>query len=356
MNVIRMDLGEVASPPPPEAIIAATRAALANRARYMSPAGLPELRVALAAWLQTAMRPVQPDEVVITTGASGALMSVLMHLRRDGGHVLIPDPGYPAYRRMAELIGLQTRRYTLRANQDWTPDLVQLRTQLRDEPCALLLTNPSNPTGAVMDADTLRAVLQLTAEVNVPVIADEAYADLYYGTPPTNARQIAPAQVYTVLSFSKTFALSGWRIGAVLAPPDQAAAVASAHFATLMSAPAPAQYALLACLSVADTYLPNLRVRLTVARDQAIALLKTTPLRCNVPDAGLFCWAATGLPDEQPLVEALRHAGVLLSPGQAFGPSGAGYVRVMFDVEPSTLHEAVRRLMGVFASSAGVPT
>lgn len=325
-----LTLGEVSGAPPEHVVRAVAASLITNTARYTPPAGLPAVRAAVAASLD-----VEAGNVVMTTGASGAYLAFLTRFGRPGGNILLPDPGYPAYAGLARRMGLQPRYYRLEDGlDDIDPDAV--RALVDADTIAVVVVSPGNPTGHVIPHSVITAVAERSG---VPMVVDEVYLDLttHQGVDPEILWATHPDSV-VFKSYSKSFSLSGLRIGALVAHSDRAAELASAHFAAVMSAPTTGQVAVLSCLdNDPHAYLDAVRARLRGRALAAHEVLGSVP-GCEVAsgDLGVFAWVRVGRSAE--VADALwRRHRIAVSPGRPFGPSGEEYLRILIDVEPTAL-------------------
>lgn len=340
-----LTLGEVGGPPPEVVARAVAGAVLRDLVRYTPPAGLPQVRQAVADWLPT-QAAVGPENVVMTCGASGGLLAYLMHRARPGSTILLPDPCYPAYIGLARRLGIETQFYPLAGGLD-DIDAGVLADLITGRTLAVVVISPGNPTGRQIPVETVDEVARLAGERGVPLVVDEVYADL------TGQQQVDPHRLWAahrasivLKSFSKCFALSGFRIGATIATADLVEPIAAAHFSAVMNAPTVGQLAALACLQT-DTrdYLDDVRRRLR-GRAAAAEAAFATVTGCEVGpiDLGVFAWVKV---NDEPaaVVERLwsRHRIAVLD-GASFGPSGREHLRIFIDIEPRSLDRTVTAL------------
>lgn len=340
LRPISLELGYPGLAPPPEAIARAARslARSAEGSGYPPPEGLATLRRAIAA-----AAGVEPEWVTVTHGASAALTAAIVALTEPGEVVLCPDPGFPAFAAAAAATGRRVRRYDAAA-----PERVdkEVAAGLARGAGLVVLNSPSNPLGTALPALVVARVRALAAEHGTAVVADEVYVELVYDG---ELARVAPREgerLVAVRSFSKSYGLPSFRVGYALAPPALARELARAHWRLNMSVSEIGQEAALGALGNAD-YLPWLRAELRARRDHVCDLLATAGVPHRLPEAGLFLWIEVG--DGERFAAACRREYALaLSPGSAFGQSGAAYVRLSFGGPEADAIEGACRLARAF--------
>ena len=205
--------------------------------------------------------PASTDEVVVTTGGTTAVLETLLVLLRVGDGVLIPDPGWPSFDMIVTLLRGRALRYGLRAEADYTPDLEEVE-RLAPDARVLVINTPSNPTGAVFTRETLEGLIRIAERHGLVIVSDEVYEDIVFdGTHSSVASLGGDAPVVSVFSFSKGYAMTGWRIGYLAAPAAIAEAVVKAQEAVVACPPSLAQHAALAALSGSRDCIDEMRER-----------------------------------------------------------------------------------------------
>lgn len=313
--------------------------------KYGPAGGLFELREAVAQW-----ENVRVDEISITTGASLGLASTLATLPRPCS-VLCPRPYYPAYPKLAALLGLDLLFYDLEAEQGWLPVSSQVESLLRHDTRALLWNFPSNPTGSLPSANLVAEMNALAAQNDLLVLSDEVYAKLTYEDYQTlNARQgFEKDRVVCLRSFSKIFGIPGERLGYIVADPERVKAVSSAHWALAMSPPATAQLMALSCLHHApDDRIRKLKKVLAASRRRATAILWSCPNAVvTEPAAGIFLWieVRNSPLDSRAVSQACAEtAGVIVAPGAVFGVDNPVFLRASFGLELEQVEQGFQAL------------
>jgi aspartate/methionine/tyrosine aminotransferase len=320
--------------------------------RYAPPAGLPPLRRLLAERAEAAHGVrADPSWVTVTAGASLGLAAVIAATTQPGEAVLCPDPGYPAFAGLTRRLGRRVVWYPatgLGGHAD--PQVVE--QCITPDTRLLIWNSPSNPLGTMAAAHSAAAVAELTHRHGLALASDEVYADLCYEGRPASPLAHGGDRCCAIVSFSKSYALAGFRIGAVVAPPPLAAAVTGAHWSLGMSASTAGQHAALGALAAPDSYLADLRVTLRQRRDEVAALYQSAHIPHELPQSGLFFWldiGATGQDADGFASSLAAETGVRVSSGAAFGPSGARSVRVSFGGRDDESRRGATLLAGYYA-------
>jgi aspartate/methionine/tyrosine aminotransferase len=352
-GVLHLEVGEPDFPTPEHIVRAASQAAEQGWTKYTANKGLPDLRDALAAKLGTRNDiQVHPDQIVVTVGAVNALMESLMALVDPGDAILIPDPGWPNYEMMAAALHARVVRYPLLAGRGFQPDVDQLEHLARTTPGArVLITNsPGNPTGAVFDAATSERLVAIARTADLWLLSDECYEDIVFD----DATHVSPGafddegRVLSVFSFSKSYAMTGWRVGYVATTSELADLVAKAQEAVASCAPAVSQKAALAALTGDTEPVERMRAAYQERRDVASDLLESAGLLVARPRGAFYAMAdvsGTALDSYAFARQLLLHQRVAVAPGETFGPGGAGMVRLSLSTSAVDVEEGVRRLV-----------
>ncbi|MCA9876641.1 MAG: aminotransferase class I/II-fold pyridoxal phosphate-dependent enzyme, partial [Thermomicrobiales bacterium] len=220
-DVIVLVVGEPSFNTPPHIIEAAAQAAHGGVTKYTPNAGLPDIREAVAErYSRRFGRDVTPGEVLVTAGAVNALAAIVAAIAEEGDEILIPDPGWPNYVAMIELARSVPVRYRLEPEQGYRPDLAAVEAQITPRTKAIIINNPSNPTGGVFDEATVRGFVDLAREHDLWLIADEVYEDLIFDGAHIPAARFDSERVITVSGVSKSYAMTGWRIGWAITNPE----------------------------------------------------------------------------------------------------------------------------------------
>lgn len=359
-RVIDLSLGDPGYDPPQEAKLAVARGLAAGNERYAPPGGMPRLRAACADKLRTRNGiDARPDEVVVTTGASLGLFCALAASCSPGDIVLVPDPGFPLYLLMAETLRLRPRRYVLQEDACFEPDWDDL-AEVASAARVLIWNSPSNPLGTVARQDWVDRLRELLARnPDLVLLSDEVYEDTCLDSGHISPRATADRlgdRIVSLFSFSKSYAMTGWRVGYLHAPADQASRLTRIHWGVSMSTPSASQRAALAALEAGDDYLAGVREHLRLARAQALDWARRRDFPVPLPEGGFFLWpdvSSSGLDAGRFCDDAISECGVLMAPGTDFSPAAASRVRLSFAASHDDLREALTRLDSWLEGRAG---
>ncbi|WP_022798268.1 pyridoxal phosphate-dependent aminotransferase [Thermus islandicus] len=312
LGAVNLGQGFPSNPPPPF-LLEAVRRALGRQDQYAPPAGLPALREALAEEFA-----VEPEAVVVTSGATEALYVLLQSLVGPGDEVVVLEPFFDVYLPDAFLAGAKARlvRLTL-AEGGFLLDLAALEGALTPRTRVLLLNTPMNPTGLVFKEAELKAIAELARRHDLFLVSDEVYDELYYGERPMRLREFAPERTFTVGSAGKRLEATGYRVGWIVGPKEFMPPVAGMRQWTSFSAPTPLQAGVAEALRVArrEGFYEALRESYRKRRDLLAGGLRSLGLRVFVPEGTYFLMAELPGWDAFRLVERAR---VALIPASAF--------------------------------------
>ncbi len=352
-----VSLGQgVPSFPTPEMVVDQVCAALRDdpaTGRYTLQPGRTDLRAAVAELLEREKNyKADPmTEVAVTCGAMEGLVMAMLTLVQSGDEVVIPEPYYPSHVEQILLAAGDPVLVPLR-REDWGLDADALSRVLTDKTKVLVVSSPHNPTGAVWDEEDLRAVADIAVSRNLWVICDDTYDSLTYGAVKSFSLASIPElrrRLILVGSFSKRFALTGWRVGYVAGPATVLDEMLKVHDATTICAPGPSQEAALAALNGPQDVFEEFRAELEQRMELACGRLDKLAGKVSyVRPRGAFYimlrYAFTDQ-DSQTVAERLvREARVVTIPGGAFGPGGQGHLRLSFGADRTELTEAFDRL------------
>ena len=345
---LHLEIGEPDFPTPPHVIRAAMQAMQDGQVKYTLSRGMGPLREAIVSKLDVhnATR-ASTDEVVVTTGGTTAVLEALLVLLRVGDGVLIPDPGWPSFDMIVTLLRGRVLRYRLRAEADYSPDLDEVE-RLARHARVLVINTPSNPTGAVFTRDTLEGLVGIAERHGLVIVSDEVYEDIVFdGAHVSVASLGGDAPVVSVFSFSKGYAMTGWRIGYLAAPAVIAEAVVKAQEAVVACPSSLAQHAALAALSGPRDCIDEMREEYRARRDLAVRGLQTEGLLLTRPRGTFYVMAdiaRSGLDSYEFARRLLVEHGVAVAPGAAFGDEARAAVRLSLASPPETIAEGIRRI------------
>lgn len=348
----RLEIGEPDRTTPEHIIRAAYEAASAGHTGYTWTAGIWPLRERLAEKLATVNGLTAPvDQVIVTPGAVGGLHATFAAILRPGDNVLIPDPAWPNFAMLATMQGTQARGYTLRAEAGFAPDLEELETLVDDNTVAIVVNSPSNPLGVVFDEETLHELADFAARHNLWIISDECYDQYTFDARHISTAAAAPEhadRIISIFSFSKTYAMTGWRVGYLVAPPALRDSILGVLEATVSTVNVPSQWAALAALDGPQDFVDDMRTAYRSRRDTVIDRLDAAGVRSFRPQGAFYAWVDLSGINEDSTTAALHllhEGGVALAPGSAFGPAGIGWGRMSLASSDDALSAAVDALI-----------
>jgi aspartate/methionine/tyrosine aminotransferase len=350
-NVIHLEVGEPDFPTPAPIIDAAFAAARAGFTKYSPNAGLPPLRRQIAERVSRHYRAAPPtaDQIVVTTGAIGALYSALMAVVDTGDEVLIPDPGWPNYEAIVHLAGATSVRYQLQATRSFWPDPAEIAGLITARTKALLINTPGNPTGAVFPAALMAEIGEIVGRAGIYLVSDEIYEDIVFeGEHLSAAAHAPPDRVFIVSGFSKSYAMTGWRLGWLICPPILSSVAASLQEPVTSCASTIAQKAGEAALAGDQESVVEFCAIFKRRRDIVVDVFGNTGLLPATPQGAFYALidiSATGLRSVEFAKELLTACDTAVVPGVTFGPSCDRYVRIAFTTSDELLREGLRRLL-----------
>jgi len=353
-QVVHLEIGEPDGATPPHVVEAAIRALHDGHTRYVNPAGLPALRDAIAASLAWRGVRASAENVVVVPGAKPMVFYALLAVLEAGDEVLVPDPGFPIYPSVVRFAGAVPVRYPVDALEGGAVDLERLAALIGPRTRALVVNLPGNPTGGVATTDALHALAELALRHDLVVISDEVYGRIRYDRRADSIAALPRMLERTVIvdSFSKTYAMTGWRLGFGVLPAALVERVTTLVVNGTSCTPPFVQIAGLAALTGPQDAVTATVARLERRRDWLVDGLNGLPgVRCPRPDGAFYAFpdvrqveARAGLSTRQFAARLLEEHGVAVLPGTDFGPGGAGHLRLSFAVSPANLDLALERM------------
>lgn len=318
---------------------------------YTSNLGLLELRIAISYFLKTHydLNYDPEKEIMVTIGASEAIDLALRALLNDGDEVLIPEPSYVSYAPCVILTrGVPVFIPTDEKNNFiLTPD--DLRSKITSKTKALILPYPNNPTGAIMKKEDLEEIVDVIIEKDLIVISDEIYSELTYEGKHVSIASLPGMKERTILinGFSKAFAMTGWRLGYIAAEHEFIEAMNKIHQYTTICAPITAQYAAIKGIYECEEDIIKMRETYDQRRRFIVNGFREIGLDCFEPKGAFYIFPSikkTGMTSEEFCEKLLKEEKVAVVPGNAFGPSGEGYVRVSYAYSIDKIAKALERI------------
>jgi aspartate/methionine/tyrosine aminotransferase len=283
----------------------------------------------------------------------------MMALLDPGDEVLYPDPGFPGYPSIARGLGAVPVPFDLSARNRFQPDPAEVASKITARTRMLITNAPGNPTGTVYSDEVQRALAEIAVKHDLWVLSDEIYARIIYGGEYKSMLRYPGMEERTLIidGFSKSFAMTGWRLGYAVAPPAVVPALALLAVNTYTCVAEFTQHAAIEALRDREGSTPRMVGEFARRREQFVRDLNDVPgFRCQPPDGAFYAWVditATGMTAEEICQLLLEDAGVAAIPGAAFGAAGKDFVRFSFASSTATLHEAVERIIKVSAAWQG---
>jgi aminotransferase len=351
-DLIALARGDPDFPTPQNIAAAASRAAELGWTHYTPWNGVLELRVAIAEKLERDNNlTVDPDdEIAVTGGAQEALFIAMQMLVGPGDEVLLPDPHYSAYAGAIALSGATAVLVPTRGENRFELEIAELEAKLSPRTKLLVLVDPSNPAGAVLSGDQAAAVAAWVAEHDLLVLADEVYESLVFdGRSHTSIASLSGMadRTVSIFSFSKTYAMTGWRVGYLVGPSEFIARAGELHYVVSICASAPSQLAALEALRGPQTVVGEMVASYERRRNFLASAIESIGWSCPAPHGGFSVMADirhSGLSSMEMFRYLLKEARVQGMPGVLYGPSGEGYVRISVLAPQERLEEAVVRI------------
>lgn len=350
-DVLSLGIGEPDMPTPAPICDAAIAAIRQGKTGYTSNAGIQELREEIAAYLERRYGlTYDPDtEILVTVGVSEALLAVMLALLDPGDEVLVPEPCFVAYDPCVRLAGGTPIAVETHPEEGFQVLVPRLAAAITPSTRAVLMGYPSNPTGAILERPRAEEAARLIAERDLILISDEIYDRFVYGVEHTCLAALPGMRARTVLlgGFSKSYAMTGWRVGYACGPREIIAAMHKVHQYAIMSAPTLGQVAALGALTCDGDPAEAITREFSARRDILVSGLRDIGLPCVEPRGAIYAFpsiAHLGLSSEAFAERLLREEKVAVVPGNAFGPSGEGHVRIAYTVSSAMLEEALERL------------
>ena len=361
-SIIHLELGEPDFHPAEPVIAALEQALRGGKDRYCTVAGVPALREELARYLhRTRNLQVGAKDIVIAPGCKIALFLAMMAIIEPGDEVLYPDPGFPGYPSITAGFGGKPVGYTLADHRHFQPDPEEIAKKITPRTKAIITCSPNNPTGTVCTDDVQRRIAELAVEHDLYVLSDEIYARIIYSDRYISMLSYPGMSERTVIidGFSKSFAMTGWRLGYAVAPAHIVEQLDLLAINTYTCVAEFTQYAAIEALRDTTGATAKMVAEFAGRREQFVRELNQVPgFRCPPPDGAFYAWVNitnTGISAEEVCRIMLEEAGVAGIPGAAFGPTGRDFVRFSFASSNATLHEAVLRIQKAAVAWQGAP-
>ncbi len=351
-NCIRLEMGEPQFATPPHICEAAAQAARDGFTKYTVSQGLMSLREAMSAKLKRANGlDVPPERIVATNGALSGLFTTCLALLAPGDEMLIPDPGWPNWEMMILAAGAHPVRYPTPQATGFLPDPNAMDALVTPRTRAIILNSPSNPTGAVMPPELVEAMVAFARRHDLWVVSDECYDECVFdGAHVSTARFDIDGRVISLFSCSKTYAMTGWRVGYAAVPEAAIGVLAKLQQPVLGNICSVAQKAAEAALTGPQDCVAVMRDYYRARREQALGMLAAADMPVARPGGAFYLMVDVSAANPDATAFALdllhRHK-VAVAPGETFGPGGAGLVRVALCASAEAIEAGLGTLIEV---------
>ena len=322
-----------------------------GRTKYTANSGLKELRGEICNYLQRRFDLHYKEEnILVTVGGSEAIDLTIRAVVQPGDEVIIPEPCFVCYEPITQLTGGVPVHIATRAEDQFRLTADQLRAAITPRTKLLIFPYPNNPTGAVMSAAEMEEIAAVLRETNVLVLSDEIYSELTYGLDRHVSIASLPGmaeRTIVVNGFSKSYAMTGWRLGYAAGPAPLIKVMTKIHQSCIMSAPTTSQYAAITALRQCDDQIEMMRDEYNRRRRYVVKALNDMGLTCFGPRGAFYVFPSiqiSGLTSSEFCEQLLREKEVAIIPGSAFGASGEGYARISYAYSVDHLQTAMKRI------------
>lgn len=351
-DVISLGVGEPDFPTPWEIRKAGILSLEAGRTRYTANRGLEQLRTEISLWMarKYGLEYDPASEILVTVGGSEAIDGTIRAVVCPGDEVIIPQPSYVCYEPLVRMVGGVPVILETTAEHDFKVTPEMLRGALSSRTKLLILPYPCNPTGGIMERADLERIADVLKETNVLVLSDEIYSELTFG----GRRHVSAAAIpgmkertVVVNGFSKTFSMTGWRMGFACGPGELMKQITKIHQFAIMCAPTTAQYAAIEALRHGDDAVESMREEYDMRRRLIVAGFNRLGLTCREPKGAFYafpCIRSTGMTSDEFCEKLLYAERVAVVPGTAFGQGGEGFIRASYCYSTDHIKEALRRI------------
>lgn len=349
-NVLSLGVGEPDYAPPEKVLQAAIKSLENKETNYTSNAGLLPLRTAIRNWYNKRYGvDYTEDQMMLTVGASEAIDLAMRVLLNEGDEVLIPDPSYVAYAAEVKLNHGTPIMVPTRLEEGFKITPTELEKAVTPKTKVLLMGYPSNPTGAILNQADLKGIAEFAIKHDLIVVSDEIYSELTYGQTHTSIASLPGMKERTLIlnGFSKAYAMTGLRIGFLLAPEEVIAQAIKIHQYSIVAPATPIQHASIVALNECDESVIAMREEYQARRDLIVAGFQKMGLPIAVPEGAFYVFpdiSSCGLNDFDFAVQLLQQEHVAVVPGSAFGECGKGRIRCSYASSRETIQEALIRI------------
>lgn len=353
-DCLHLEVGEPDFGTPEHIRQGGVRAIQEGKTRYTPNAGIPELRAALAEKIQRVNGyEVDAQQIVVSSGAVEAIYASLVTMLSPGDEILLPDPGWPNFRMMADLLSANIIYYPLRPENGFLPDPQEIADRITSKTRVLLVNFPSNPLGSVPTVGLLKELYEVAQAHDLWIVSDECYDQIVFdGTSPSPAIIDSDGRVISTYSFSKTYAMTGWRVGYAAVPPPVADILSKVQEPLISCVSGPAQYAALSALEGPQQCVTEMVDAYRSRRDAALAACNESGLTYLVPQGAFYLWLSIEHRDSLKFaLDLVDRKKVAIAPGSAFGENGNGWLRISLANSADSVVKGVHAIAELRAES-----
>lgn len=321
-----------------------------GRTKYTANSGLKELRLAIVEWLKRKYQlEYSYENVIVTVGGSEAIDLAIRALLEKDEEVIIPEPCYVSYEPITTLVGGKPVPIPTKEENDFRVTAKEIENAITDKTKILVLSYPNNPTGAVLRHEDLEEIVEVLKDKDIIVISDEIYSELTYGMQFESIAQFEEMKDKTIVinGFSKTFSMTGWRLGYAVGPKEIIDVMTKIHQSCIMAAPTTSQYAGIVALRDCDNDVEEMRKQYDLRRQYCVRKLNEMGLHTFEPKGAFYVFpniTSSGMSSEEFCEKLLESKQVAIIPGTAFGESGEGFARISYAYSLDHLKEAMKRI------------
>ena len=354
-NILHFEIGEPDMETPENIAKSGIKAIQDKKTHYVPSVGLLELREAVRDEVKNT-RGYKPDleQIIITPGLKPGIFFSMLATINPGDEVIYQDPGYPTYGSVSSFLGAKGVLVPLLEENEFRMNPEDIKSKITDKTKAIIVNSPQNPTGSVMTKFELEELADIAEEYDLFVISDEIYSKMTYEENHYTATSKDEARERTILldGFSKYYAMTGWRLGYMVAPVDLAERLQDFLVSAVSCTAAFTQWAGVEALTGDQSFIPKMMVRFKEKRDKIVEGLNSIPgFTCLSPKGAFYAFpniTETGMTSQECADYILENAGVACLPGTAFGPYGEGYLRFSYATTLENIGEAIQRLKKTF--------
>lgn len=351
-DAIHLGLGEPDFQPPKQVIDALKKAVDNGHNHYGATLGLNDLRRAVVERESSKRSDLTIDNVMMTVGATGGLMVTMQAFVDEGDEVLIPNPGFVLYEPQVAFCGGRAVSYSIKEKNNFLPEIEEIKSLITPKTKIIIVNSPSNPTGGVLSEEHVNAIADIARDHNLIVVTDEVYDEIIYDNTHHSFLGKYDKLVY-INSFSKTYAMTGWRVGYMIAAPEVIKVFEKIQYCDIACPPTPFQYALVEAMKASQDFIKGMLKEFKLRRDLIVGELNSIEgFRCIPPKGSIYVFPSfTYKIPSRELAMKILEKGVICGPGRAFGSMGEGHIRFSY---ANTIEKIEKGMEAVRAAVKGL--